>query len=96
MILKDGQLQSGGAVEERETPRPGLTDHCYATDFCLSKRLQKVAQLTVVSIGIGSGGGGGGEGGGRGGDSPPQVSSWRGIAPPTLPTVYIMNFIAVL
>ena len=38
--------------------------------------------------------------GGRGGDSPPQVSSWGGggggIAPPTLPTVYIMNFIAVL
>ena len=40
MVLKDGQLQSGGAMEERESPRPGLTDHCYATDFCLSKRLQ--------------------------------------------------------
>ena len=49
-------------------------------------------QLTVQGrqpIGVGSGGG-------RGGDSPPQVSSWGGIAPPTLPTVYIMNFIAVL
>ena len=34
-----------------------------------------------VLIGVGSGGG-------RGGDSPPP--------PPTLPTVYIMNFIAVL
>ena len=43
MVLKDGQLQSGGAMEERESPRPGLTDHCYATDFCLSKRLQKAA-----------------------------------------------------
>ena len=24
-------------MEERESPRPGLTDHCYATNFCLSK-----------------------------------------------------------
>ena len=24
MVLKDGQLQSGGAMEERESPRPGL------------------------------------------------------------------------
>ena len=33
VVLKDGQLriQSGGAMEERESPRSGLTDHCYAT-----------------------------------------------------------------
>ena len=45
------------------------------------------------SIGVGSGGGGAG-GATR---PPPQVSSWGGIAPPpTLTTVYIMNFIEVL
>ena len=37
MVLKDGQLQFGGAMEERESPRPGLTDHCYATDFASPK-----------------------------------------------------------
>ena len=40
------------------------------------------------SIGVGSGG--------ARGRLAPQFSSWGGIAPPTLPTVYIMNFIAVL
>ena len=48
------------------------------------------ALLWPPYIGVGSEGG-------RGATRPsPQVSSWGGIAPPTLPTVYIMNFIAVL
>ena len=34
--------------------------------------------------------------GGEGATRPPQVSSWGASPPPTLPTVYIMNFIAVL
>ena len=50
MVLKDGQLQTGGAMEERESPRPGLTDHCYATDFCLSKRLQKQPIVDSSSV----------------------------------------------
>ena len=46
MVLKDGQLQSGGAMEERESPRPGLTDNCYATDFNLP--LQKATKAALV------------------------------------------------
>ena len=46
MVLKDGQLRSGGAMEERESPRPGLTDHCYAIYRLLP--LQKATKATLV------------------------------------------------
>ena len=37
VVLKDGQLQCGGAMEERESPRPGLTDHCMLPTFASPK-----------------------------------------------------------
>ena len=41
LVLREGQLESDGAVDERASPRPGLTGHCYAADFCLSDGPQK-------------------------------------------------------
>ena len=35
LVLREGQLQSDGAVDERASPRPGLTGHYYTADFCL-------------------------------------------------------------
>ena len=37
MVLKDGQLQSGGGMEERESPRPRLMDHCMLPTFASPK-----------------------------------------------------------
>ena len=41
LVLREGQLQSDRAVDERASPRPGLTSHCYTADFCLSDGPQK-------------------------------------------------------
>ena len=41
LVLREGQLQSDGAVDERASPRPGLTGHCYTADFSLSDGPQK-------------------------------------------------------
>ena len=37
MVLNGGQLQSGGAMEERESPRPELTEHCLLPTFASPK-----------------------------------------------------------
>ena len=46
-------------MEERESPRPGLTDHCYATDSCsfhvfavflLSTDICKQSKISLLHI----------------------------------------------
>ena len=41
LVLREGHLQSDGAVDGRASPRPRLTGLRYAADFCLSDGPQK-------------------------------------------------------